>query len=269
MFEKEYYFDDFVKAQIKVVCIGGDARTVNKFSTAPQIDFIAVDDDENIADLRADIEKFFKGADLIFIVAGAKTSAAPAIAEIAKSFDALTVAVVILPFDVGTLRPHVDTIITIPNDNNVDEIIFKTVQGIFSLLTTPYIITLELQDVNVILKNAGEAYVGIGAAKTSMDAAKTALEFPLLKNKIQGAYSLLLNFTGAENSFSMLEVNEAATIIQEAANPDAEIMWGMSIDESLGDTVRVTIIATRFTDEDVKVIEQDNESLLKLPPWMR
>ena len=235
-------FETETLLKIKVACIGGDAPTINKISKLPQVEFIAVDGVKNILKNRAGFEKSFEGADLIFIVAGSKTSAAPVLAEIAKSSGALTVAVAILPFDVETLRPHVDTVIATPNN----DILFETVQAISNLIALPGVINMDITDIAGMLKNSGAAIVGIGTAKTSRDAAIAALDYPLMKNKIQGARNILISFMGAENSFSMLEVDEAANIIQDAANVDAAIMWGMSINENFGNTVKVTIIATSF-----------------------
>ena len=234
---------------------------------------------------RDDIQKALEGADMVFITAGmgggTGTGAAPVIASIAREVGALTVGVVTRPFsfegprrkknaDIGieNLRRSVDTIITIPNDRLLqvadkkmpvtkafsiaDDILRQSVQGISYLITMPGIVNLDFADVQTIMSNSGAALIGIGEAsgeKAPINAAKAAIESPLLETTIQGAHSVLINIMGANENLSMLEVNEASVTIQESADTEAEIMWGMSIDESLGDTVRVTIIATRFHGE--------------------
>ncbi len=234
---------------------------------------------------RDDIQKALDGADMVFITAGmgggTGTGAAPVIASIAREVGALTVGVVTRPFsfegprrkknaDIGieNLRRAVDTIITIPNDRLLqvadkkmpvtkafsiaDDILRQSVQGISYLITMPGIVNLDFADVQTIMSNSGAALIGIGEAsgeKAPINAAKAAIESPLLETTIQGAHSVLINIMGANENLSMLEVNEASVTIQESADSEAEIMWGMSIDESLGDTVRVTIIATRFHGE--------------------
>ena len=232
-----------------------------------------------------EIKKSLEGSDMVFITAGmgggTGTGAAPIIAACAKELGALTVGVVTRPFtfegprrkrnaDMGidNLRRCVDTIITIPNDRLLqvvdkkmpvtkafsiaDDVLRQSVQGISYLITMPGVVNLDFADVQTIMSNSGSALIGIGEAsgeKAPVNAAKAAIDSPLLETNIQGARSVLINIMGSEEALTMLEVNEASTTIQEAADADAEIMWGMSVDESLGDTVRVTIIATRFDGE--------------------
>ena len=248
---------------------------------------------------RDEIQKALEGADMVFITAGmgggTGTGAAPIIASIAREIGALTVGVVTRPFsfegprrkknaDIGieNLRRSVDTIITIPNDRLLqvadkkmpvtkafsiaDDILRQSVQGISYLITMPGIVNLDFADVQTVMSNSGAALIGIGESsgeKAPINAAKAAIESPLLETTIQGAHSVLINIMGANENLSMLEVNEASVTIQESADVEAEIMWGMSIDESLGDTVRVTIIATRFNGEaetfSAPIIQQNQQ----------
>ena len=239
---------------------------------------------------RPEIVKALEGSDMVFITAGmgggTGTGAAPIIAQCAKEIGALTVAVVTRPFtfegprrkknaDMGieNLRRSVDTIITIPNDRLLqvvdkkmpvteafriaDDVLRQSVQGISYLITMPGVVNLDFADVETIMSNSGNALIGIGEAsgeKAPVNAAKAAIDSPLLETNIQGARSVLINIMGSNEGLTMFEVNEASTTIQEAADKDAEIMWGMSIDETLGDTVRVTIIATRFGGESTPII---------------
>ena len=235
---------------------------------------------------REEILKSLDGSDMVFITAGmgggTGTGAAPIIAQCAKEIGALTVAVVTRPFsfegprrkknaDIGieNLRRSVDTIITIPNDKLLqvvdkkmpvtkafsvaDDVLRQSVQGISQLITMPGVVNLDFADLTSTMTNSGNALIGIGEAsgeKAPINAAKEAISSPLLETSIQGARSVVINIMGAEEALTMLEVNEASVTIQEAAHPDAEIMWGMSLDPSLGDIVRVTIIATRFEGEN-------------------
>lgn len=234
---------------------------------------------------REDILEALRGSDMVFITAGmgggTGTGAAPVVAECAREIGALTVGVVTRPFTfegpkrrrnaesgIANLKQHVDTIITIPNDRLLqvvdkktpmskafsiaDDVLRQGVKGISDLIAVPGLINLDFADVKTIMSSAGSALMGIGEASgenAAVDAVKAAIESPLLETDIQGARGILLNIMGATDSLSMMEVYEASTTIQEAAHPDAEIIWGASIDESLGDTVSVTVIATRFDEE--------------------
>ena len=194
----------------------------------------------------------------------------------------MTVGVVTRPFtfegpkrkknaDIGieNLKRNVDTIITIPNDRLLqvvdkktpmtqaftiaDDILRQGVKGISDLIAVPGLVNLDFADVKSIMSNAGSALMGIGEASgenATVDAVKAAIDSPLLETSLQGARGVLLNIMGATDSLSMMEVNEASTTVQEAAHPDAEIIWGVSVDESLGDKVSVTVIATRFDEEE-------------------
>ena len=234
---------------------------------------------------REDIITALRGSDMVFITAGmgggTGTGAAPVVAACAREIGALTVGVVTRPFtfegpkrkknaDIGieNLKRNVDTIITIPNDRLLqvvdkktpmtqaftiaDDILRQGVKGISDLIAVPGLVNLDFADVKSIMSNAGSALMGIGEASgenATVDAVKAAIDSPLLETSLQGARGVLLNIMGAQDSLSMMEVNEASTTVQEAAHPDAEIIWGVSVDESLGDKVSVTVIATRFDDE--------------------
>ena len=235
---------------------------------------------------REDVINALRGSDMVFITAGmgggTGTGAAPVVAECAREIGALTVGVVTRPFtfegpkrkknaDIGieNLKRNVDTIITIPNDRLLqvvdkktpvnqafiiaDDILRQGVKGISDLIAVPGLVNLDFADVKSIMSNAGSALMGIGEASgenATVDAVKAAIDSPLLETSLQGARGVLLNIMGATDSLSMLEVNEASTTVQEAAHPDAEIIWGVSVDESLGDKVSVTVIATRFDEEE-------------------
>ena len=235
---------------------------------------------------REDLINVLRGSDMVFITAGmgggTGTGAAPVVAACAREIGALTVGVVTRPFtfegpkrkknaDIGieNLKRNVDTIITIPNDRLLqvvdkktpmtqaftiaDDILRQGVKGISDLIAVPGLVNLDFADVKSIMSNAGSALMGIGEASgenATVDAVKAAIDSPLLETSLQGARGVLLNIMGATDSLSMMEVNEASTTVQEAAHPDAEIIWGVSVDESLGDKVSVTVIATRFDDEE-------------------
>lgn len=230
---------------------------------------------------REEIKAALEGADMVFITAGmgggTGTGAAPVVAEIAKELQALTVGVVTKPFTfegrrrrdqaengIEVLKSKVDTLITIPNDRLLqvverrtsmveafavaDDVLRQGVQGISDLITVPGLINLDFADVRTIMTNAGSALMGIGQASgedRAVKAAEQAISSPLLEASIEGAKGVLLSFTGS-SSMGLFEVNEAAEIISQAADPDANVIFGAVIDESLGDAVRVTVIATGF-----------------------
>jgi cell division protein FtsZ len=230
---------------------------------------------------RDEIGQLVDGADMIFVTAGmgggTGTGGAPIVCEIAKACSALTVAVVTKPFafegkrrrdqaerGIEQLRGQVDTLITIPNDRLLqvvdkrtsileafriaDDVLRQGVQGISDLITVPGLINLDFADVRAIMTNAGSALMGIGRASAddrAVKAAREAISSPLLEASIEGAKGILLNITGSSN-LGLFEVNEAAEIIAEAADPDANIIFGAVIDEAMQDEVRVTVIATGF-----------------------
>jgi len=233
---------------------------------------------------REEIRALIEGADMVFVTAGmgggTGTGGAPIVAEIAKECQALTVAVVTKPFSfegrrrmaqaergIAQLKEKVDTLIVIPNDRLLqvvekrtsmldafkiaDDVLRQGVQGISDLITVPGLINLDFADVRTIMTNAGSALMGIGRASgddRAVKAAKQAISSPLLEASIEGAKGILLNITGSSN-LGLFEVNEAAEIIAEAADPEAMIIFGAVIDEQLQDEIRVTVIATGFQGE--------------------
>ena len=230
---------------------------------------------------REEITNVLQGADMVFITAGegggTGTGGAPVVAEIARECGALTIAVVTRPFGfegrrrsvqadqgIQKLRDKVDTQIVIPNDrllsvanerttmvdafNMADDVLREGVQGITTLITTPGLINTDFADVKMIMSNAGSALMGIGRAhgeQRSENAARQAVASPLLEASIEGARGILLNITAA-TGLGLYEVNEAASVIQDVAHPDANIIFGTVIDDSLGEEIRVTVIAAGF-----------------------
>src|SRR5580692_728054 len=234
------------------------------------------------AESRDAIKEVLKGADMVFVTAGegggTGTGAAPVIAEIAKNeIGALTVGVVTRPFEfegakramqaeegIRKLREVVDTLIVIPNERlltvverrtsildafrEADNVLRQGVQGITDLITIPGLINLDFADVRTIMTDAGTAVMGVGIGSgesRAADAARAAIASPLLEEAIDGATGILLNITGGRN-LGLFEVNEAAEIIQTAADRDANIIFGAVIDESQDDEVSVTVIGTGF-----------------------
>src|SRR5438477_12995218 len=231
---------------------------------------------------RDDIKEALKGADMVFVTAGegggTGTGAAPVIAEIAKNeIGALTVGVVTRPFEfegakrahqaeegIERLREEVDTLIVIPNEKllsiverrttileafrEADNVLRQGVQGITDLITIPGLINLDFADVRTIMTDAGSALMGIGQAggeNRAAEAAKLAISSPLLEESVEGATGVLLNITGGRD-LGLFEVNEAAEIVQGAADSNANLIFGSVIDDALQDEVRVTVIATGF-----------------------
>jgi len=228
-----------------------------------------------------EIEEVLKGADMVFITAGkgggTGTGAAPVIAETAKGLGALTIGVVTRPFafegrrrsnqaeqGIQRLREKVDTLIVIPNERLLsisnertsmveaftmaDEVLLHGVQGITDLINVPGIINTDFADVKMVMSNAGSAIMGIGTGSgegRAVNAARHAITSPLLEASIEGARGILLNIAGGSD-LTLFEVNEAAAIIHDVAHPDANIIFGNVIDDSIGDTVRVTVIAAGF-----------------------
>ena len=237
--------------------------------------------EEAAQESREEITKALEGADMVFVTAGmgggTGTGAAPIVAECAKEVGALTVGVVTKPFafegkrrraaaekGIEFLTQKVDTIIVIPNDkllqvvdkkcsvsdafSKADEVLRQGIKGISDLIQIPGLINLDFADVKTIMTNQGEALMGIGEGtgeNRAADAAKMAINSPLLETSIDGAKGILLNLSGS-SELGIFEVNEAAQIISDAADPDANIIFGSVIDESLGDKVQVTVVATGF-----------------------
>ena len=228
-----------------------------------------------------EIEEVLKGADMVFVTAGegggTGTGGAPVVAKIAKSLGALTIGVVTRPFTfegrrranqaesgIANLREEVDTLIIIPNDRllsisdravsmldafrSADQVLLSGVQGITDLITTPGLINLDFADVKSVMQGAGSALMGIGSARgddRAVQAAELAISSPLLEASIDGAHGVLLSIQGGSD-LGLFEINEAARLVQEAAHPEANIIFGAVIDDALGDEVRVTVIAAGF-----------------------
>jgi len=228
-----------------------------------------------------DIAQILKGADMVFITAGmgggTGTGAAPIVAEIARELGILTVGVVTKPFifegkqrminaerGISDLKSRVDTLVTIPNDRLLqvvekrtsmleafkiaDDVLRQGVQGISDLIAVPGLVNLDFADVRTIMKEKGLAHMGIGKGSgdnRATDAAKQAIQSPLLETTIEGAKGVLLNITGGAN-LGLFEVNEAAELVSQAADPDANIIFGAVIDEALEDEIRIIVIATGF-----------------------
>lgn len=246
--------------------------------------------EEAAQESREEIMKALDGADMVFVTAGmgggTGTGAAPIVAECAKELGALTVGVVTKPFafegkrrraqaDKGIefLTQKVDTIITIPNDKllqvvdkkcslsdafrTADDVLRQGIKGISDLIQVPGLINLDFADVKTIMTDQGEALMGIGVGEgenRAADAAKMAINSPLLETSIEGAKGILLNISGSSN-LSLFEINEAAEIISEAADPDANIIFGSVIDDNLGDKVQITVVATGFGSSNKSVPE--------------
>ncbi|GAA5168026.1 cell division protein FtsZ [Pseudonocardia eucalypti] len=232
-------------------------------------------------DHREEIEEVLKGADMVFVTAGegggTGTGGAPVVASIARKLGALTIGVVTRPFTfegkrragqaedgVTALRNECDTLIVIPNDRllqlgdvgvslmdafrSADEVLLSGVQGITDLITTPGLINLDFADVKSVMSGAGSALMGIGSARgegRAVQAAGKAINSPLLEASMDGAHGVLLSVAGGSD-LGLFEINEAASLVQEAAHPEANIIFGTVIDDSLGDEVRVTVIAAGF-----------------------
>jgi cell division protein FtsZ len=228
-----------------------------------------------------EIEEVLKGADMVFVTAGegggTGTGGAPVVARIAKGLGALTIGVVTRPFTfegrrradqaetgIADLRNEVDTLIVIPNDRllsisdrgvsmldafrSADQVLLSGVQGITDLITTPGLINLDFADVKSVMQGAGSALMGIGSARgedRAVQAAELAISSPLLEASIDGAHGVLLSIQGGSD-LGLFEINEAARLVQEAAHPEANIIFGAVIDDALGDEVRVTVIAAGF-----------------------
>jgi cell division protein FtsZ len=303
--------------------IGHDATKGLGAGANPEVGFAAA------AESRDDIKEALKGADMVFVTAGegggTGTGAAPVIAEIAKNeIGALTVGVVTRPFEfegtqrskqaiegIERLREVVDTLIVIPNEKllavverrtsmldafrEADNVLRQGVQGITDLITIPGLINLDFADVRTIMHDAGSALMGIGSAggeNRCADAARAAISSPLLEESIEGATGILLNITGGKD-LGLFEVNDAAEIVHEAADSNANIIFGAVIDESLTDEVRVTVIGTGFDhrpgravrderrrregrpDRSPRIEERDRSSLeisdeeIDVPPFLR
>lgn len=239
-----------------------------------------------------EIHQHLEGSDMVFITAGigggTGTGAAPFIAEAAKKQGALTVGVVTKPFafegarralnaeeGLGELKEKVDALITIPNqrlleilDENKplleafklgDSVLGQSVQGISDIIVQPGLVNRDFADVKSIMADAGSALMGIGygtGENRAVNAAKSAIESPLLESSIEGAKGILFNIVGGRD-LSLFEVNQAAEVINASADSDANIIFGATVDEELGDTIKITVIATGFDGRRKKRIEPE------------
>ncbi|HEY2172979.1 MAG TPA: cell division protein FtsZ [Mycobacteriales bacterium] len=228
-----------------------------------------------------EIEEVLKGADMVFVTAGegggTGTGGAPVVASIARKLGALTIGVVTRPFTfegkrrataaedgIDGLRNECDTLIVIPNDRllqisdasvsvmdafkSADQVLLSGVQGITDLITTPGLINLDFADVKSVMSGAGSALMGIGNARgdnRAVTAAEMAVASPLLEASMDGAHGVLLSISGGSD-LGLFEINESASLVANAAHPDANIIFGAVIDDALGDEVRVTVIAAGF-----------------------
>ena len=232
-------------------------------------------------DHRSEIEDALTATDMVFITAGegggTGTGAAPVVAEIARSLGVLTIGVVTRPFSfegkrratqaekgISLLREKVDTLIVIPNDRLLsvtaadtsmldafkiaDDVLLSAVRGVTDLITVPGLINTDFADVNTILRNAGTAIMGVGTSTgegRAVNAARAAITSPLLEASIDGARGILMNIVGGPG-VTLSEITDAANIIHSVAHPDANIIFGSVIDQSIGEAVRVTVIAAGF-----------------------
>lgn len=269
-----------------------------------------------------------KGADMVFITAGmgggTGTGATPVVADIARSMGILTVGVVTKPFNfegktrmknaeigIQKLKEKVDSLVTIPNErllsivdkrttfkeafNKADDVLRQGVQGITDLITENGLVNLDFNDVRTIMLNKGLAHMGVGYGKgenKAVDAVRQAISSPLLETRIDGATGILLNVTGGDD-LSLIEVNEAAEVVKEAADPEANIIFGAVIDPKLKDEIKITVIATGFDEvklygkveekkaepkEDAKTVspsvpnaatDEMNDDQLEIPAFLR
>ncbi len=267
---------------------------------------------------KAAIEDALKGADMVFVTCGmgggTGTGAAPVVAEIAQDLGALTVGIVTKPFSfegkkrmdqavkgLDELRKHVDTIIVIPNDRlrelidkttpmleafrEVDNVLHRGVQSISDLIAVAGLVNLDFADVKTVMKDRGNALIGIGVGSgegRAVEAAKQAVSSPLLETSIDGATDAIINVTGG-SSLTLFEVEEAAEVIRSAANTDINTIFGAVINENLNDEVIVTVIATGFEEpseplyhsftntsrEDLYKESTDDDSDFDVPPFLR
>lgn len=246
-------------------------------------------------DHQEEIEQALAGADMVFVTAGegggTGTGGAPVVARIAKSLGALTVGVVTKPFSfegrrrqaqaeagVEALKNEVDTLIVVPNDRlleisdmglsmveafeTADQVLLAGVQGITDLITTPGLINVDFADVKSVMQGAGSALMGIGSSRgadRAIKAAELAIASPLLEAKIDGAHGVLLSIQAGSN-IGIMEIQEAASLVQEAVHPEANIIFGTVIDDTLGDEVRVTVIAAGFDGSGPTLKDESDRS---------
>jgi cell division protein FtsZ len=274
--------------------VGAEATRGLGAGADPEIGFAAAQES------RDELKEALKGADMIFITAGegggTGTGGAPVVAELGQELGALTVGVVTRPFafegrkraeqaerGIEQLRDRVDTLIVIENDRLLqvverqtsvvdafkmaDDILRQGVQGITDLITEPGLVNLDFADVRTIMRDAGSALMGIGVAtgeNRAAEAARTAVSSPLLEASIEGATGILLNVTGGSD-IGLFEVNEAAEVVTGAADQNANVIFGAVIDDSVGDEVRVTVIATGFGGQARRRRRPTRETELEAP----
>ena len=242
---------------------------------------------------RAEVAEALKGADMVFVTAGmgggTGTGAAPIVAQTAKEMGILTIGVVTKPFTfegkkrlfqadrgIDNLKGKVDTLVVIPNDKLLqvidrktsiveafrmaDDVLRQGVQGISELIAVPGLINLDFADVKTIMLNQGMAHMGIGRASgenRAEDAAKQAIQSPLLETSIEGARGVIINITGGSD-IGLHEANTAAELVQRSADPEANIIFGTVTDDSMGDEIQITVIATGFEKEDERRANLDD-----------
>jgi cell division protein FtsZ len=280
-------------ADVKIQ-IGAHATRGLGAGADPEIGFAAAQES------RDELKEALKGADMVFITAGegggTGTGGAPIVAELGQEIGALTVGVVTRPFafegrkradqaerGIDQLRDRVDTLIVIENDRLLqvverqtsvvdafrmaDDILRQGVQGITDLITEPGLVNLDFADVRTIMRDAGSALMGIGSASgenRAAEAARTAVSSPLLEASIEGATGILLNVTGGSD-IGLFEVNEAAEVVTGAADQNANVIFGAVIDDSVGDEVRVTVIATGFGGQARRRRRREAEHAAPIP----
>lgn len=235
---------------------------------------------------KSEVAEALRGADMVFVTAGmgggTGTGAAPIVASCAKEMGILTIGVVTKPFTfegkkrlsqaergIESLKGKVDTLVVIPNDKLLqivdrktsiidafkmaDDVLRQGVQGISDLIAIPGLVNLDFADVKTVMLNQGMAHMGVGRASgenRAEDAAKEAIQSPLLETSIEGAKGVIINITGGDN-LGLHEVNTAAELVQRSVDPEANIIFGTVTDESMGDEIQITVIATGFEDKDV------------------
>ena len=246
---------------------------------------------------KAEIAEILRGADMVLVTAGmgggTGTGAAPIVAATAKELGILTISVVTKPFTfegkkrltqaergIETLKGKVDTLVVIPNDKLLkiidrrtsiveafkmaDDVLRQGVQGISDLIAIPGLVNLDFADVKTIMLNTGMAHMGIGRASgenRAEDAAKQAIQSPLLETSIEGARGVIINITGG-NDLGLQEANTAAELVQRSVDPEANIIFGVVTDESLGDEIVITVIATGFEKEQDNISSIGVENLV-------
>ena len=246
---------------------------------------------------KSEISEALRGADMVFVTAGmgggTGTGAAPIVAGIAKEMGILTIGVVTKPFTfegkkrlsqadrgIESLKTKVDTLVVIPNDKLLqiidrktsiveafrmaDEILRQGVQGISDLIAVPGLVNLDFADVKTIMLNTGMAHMGIGRASgenRAEDAAKQAIQSPLLETSIEGARGVIINITGG-NDLGLQEANTAAELVQRSVDPEANIIFGVVTDENLGDEISITVIATGFEQQEPPISSIGVENLV-------